>query len=120
MEYLFVHPDWRKTTSGISFASILIQLGLKIFEQSPANVALGVGRNNRSVSRYAYEKGAISLEQNIAMHGNTVDLFYFPKQDLKNNLSDLEQDLAEKLWSDRIDPENLTYSAIKEEKLAHG
>ncbi len=120
MEYLFVHPEWRKTTSGMSLASILIQLGLRIFEQSSADVALGVGRNNRSVSRYAYEKGAVSLEQNIAMHGNTVDLFYFPKNELRNNLSDQEQDLAEKLWTDRIDPENLTYSTIEEEKVAHG
>lgn len=108
MEYLYVAPKWRKTLSGISYASILIQLGLRIFSMTEADCALGVGRNNRSVSRYAYDKGAVILEGGIPLFGGTVDLFYFPKSGIKNNLTEEERQLEEKLWDNRADPFTLT------------
>lgn len=75
-EYLAVHPEWRKTTSGVSIPEILIGLGIQLMHSINCDSTVGTTRAGApSVERICHEINA-DLLPNVIMRYNMPHKFF--------------------------------------------
>jgi hypothetical protein len=89
--------------SAFSLAATLLSLGFKVFEQSQADIALGVCRVDLGVAKLCYDAGGIPLDKNLTLHGVPCDLVGILQGQQKPYRSPAENELAAQLWGNRID-----------------
>lgn len=78
-----VTPEHRGRRGGLSLSEIVTVLSLYRLTTSRANVALVTTRNDRRVNQLMYRYGAYRLFENATMHGVSVDLVAFPREQTK-------------------------------------
>lgn len=76
-----VTPEHRGRRGGLSLSEIVTVLSLHRLATSRANVALVTTRNDRRVNELMYRYGARPLFENATMHGVSVDLVAFPREE---------------------------------------
>ena len=78
-----VTPEHRGRRGGFSLSEIVTVLSLHRLATSRANVALVTTRNDRRVNQLMYRYGAHRLFENATLHGVSVDLVAFPREEVK-------------------------------------
>lgn len=117
-EYFTVSPEWRNSASGISLAATLLCLGFKVFEESGADVALGVCRVDVGVAKLCYDAGGIPLDKNLTLHGVPCDLVGIFQGQQKPYKDPEENALAEYLWKTRQDFTPAPAKTVRRKKAA--
>lgn len=78
-----VAPEHRGRRGNLSLSEIVTVLSLHRLTTSRANVALVTTRNDRRVNQLMYRYGAHRLFENATLHGVSVDLVAFPREETK-------------------------------------
>ncbi|WP_394841285.1 hypothetical protein LZC95_29970 [Pendulispora brunnea] len=71
---LTVAEGWRGNLNGLRVSEVLLELAVRRFQESDADVMLGTMRNNRGMNRVSYRLGARPLRERVVHHGVEVDL----------------------------------------------
>lgn len=101
--YLSVHPDYRgEIAPGVSFKQLISHLSTRLLLDSDCDVMTGTTRNNRGTDKAAYATGATFIKKS-SMHGVEVDLIGLFRRHIQANISQYQNFMAERLWSDRTD-----------------
>lgn len=104
MEFFAVHPDWRSTKSvGVTMAAVVASLGLKVFSQIKADVAVSVARQNVGAVKMSHALGAVSIARDITVHNTPCDIIAFFPGAPKPFAEDAVNSLANTLWENRKD-----------------
>lgn len=101
--YLAVHPDWRKGSSAIQVAPIMVGLSLRVRDLFEADGFIGVWRNDRKVNELAYAQGGECIIANVFNHQTPCDLilidsktpYQYPSKEVERHVTNL--------WDSRVD-----------------
>lgn len=103
--YLTVHPQFRNFSPEVKFKSVLLDIMVKRFMQSPADVISGITRCDRGIHDETYKLGAERICANRDyMDGRfKVDLIAIYKDQAKESSVPMVRSFTDKLWERRID-----------------
>lgn len=77
-EYLTVNPDFRRFRVGVSIGAVLIGLGLRLARDLDGDAAvIAPARRDLGVHRLARDQGAVSIIEDVMVHGTPCDLIVF-------------------------------------------
>ncbi|XGC79688.1 hypothetical protein ACES2L_10145 [Bdellovibrio bacteriovorus] len=102
IEYLNVKPQWRKSHSNILWTEVLIGLGLKLMDNSPADIIMGTPRTDVKVLNVCLNLEAIEVQQPIKKMNYPCAVVVFPKQKNRKFKNESTAQYVEGLWKDRI------------------
>ncbi len=103
--YLTVHPEFRNFSPEVKFKEILLDLMVKRFKDSNADVISGITRRDRGIHDESYKLGATLIRQNVEyMDGRfRVDLVAFYRDQACESSNLKVRQISDQLWSDRLD-----------------
>jgi hypothetical protein len=84
---LTVAEDYRGRVGGLSFKELVTLLSMQRLSTSSAHMALVTTRNDRGMNDVMYRFGAHRLAQDVVLHGVSVDLVLFSRQEVGGALS---------------------------------
>ena len=103
IEHLAVGRDFRKQMLGISLASVLIGLKLRLFHSLGANLCLGMSRSDVKVDRILSDFGAVPVSPTYMLHGTPcVNMAFFPERITGHRDPAIESAITY-LWQERRD-----------------
>lgn len=102
IEYLNVLPNWRKSHSNILWTEVLIGLGLKLMDNSPADVIMGTPRTDVKVLNVCLNLDAIEVQEPIKKMNYPCAVVVFPKKQNRKFSNPTTQQYVDGLWKDRI------------------
>jgi len=114
--YLTVHPDYRSFSDEFKFKELLLNIMIKRFNASHADVISGVTRRDRGIHDESYKLGAEVVHENVSYMGDRfkVDLVAFYKKAAKESSNPAVKTLTNRLWDSRIEAtKELTKNLIK-------
>jgi hypothetical protein len=98
MEFLTVMPEFRKSITGVSLASTIIQLGTHVFTQLAADAIIAPARRDVKVHEAAYDLGFECIEEDTLQRGFRCDLIAcFQGRQRASRLTEVNN-LATRLW----------------------
>ncbi|MBV2169401.1 MAG: hypothetical protein KUL82_11910 [Bdellovibrio sp.] len=103
IEYLNVLPNWRKNHSPILWTEVLIGLGLKLMDQSPADIIMGTPRTDVKVLQVCKNLEAIEVQEPILKMNYPCAVVIFPKQTQRKFKNSTTAQYVEGLWHSRIE-----------------
>lgn len=103
-EYLAVHPEWRKTQSGISLPELIIGLGIKMMQKLGCDSTVGTIREGaQSVERISREIKADLLPCIVSRY-NMPHKFFIARKEIIQLPGNIKmQELINKLWHEKKD-----------------
>ncbi|MCB0365645.1 MAG: hypothetical protein H6624_04430 [Bdellovibrionaceae bacterium] len=106
LEYLTVHPDFRKSKSGVSFAGVLGSLATMYMRERNADAGTAISRVDLKVDRTAAAIGFETIESGLNCFGYDCCFQVCRTDRIKPNEDRGAGLLAEKLWQSRRDYTN--------------
>ena len=79
---LVVAPEWRGRVEPMRIPHLLLELAVKRFIDSDAEIMVGTMRNDRRMNEIVYQLGATPLTKGVTLHHVPVDLVVFERQKL--------------------------------------
>jgi hypothetical protein len=79
---LVVAPEWRGRVEPMRIPQLLLELAVKRFVDSDADLMVGTMRNDRRMNEIVYHLGATALAQGLTHHNVPVDLVVFERSTL--------------------------------------
>ncbi len=110
LEFLLVHPDFRKSKVGFSLSETLISLGLKIMQSTSYHAGIGTARTVVKVDQSTHKVGFITVQEKIDKFGNNCSFMVCPANNVKKNPDFQVQRTVQLLWENRIDETQLTFA----------
>jgi hypothetical protein len=103
--YMTVHPDFRHFSPHFKFKEVLLDLMVKRFLLSPADVISGVTRRDRGIHDESYKLGATLIHENVDyMDGRfRVDLVGFYRHEVNESPNLKVREVSDVIWQKRID-----------------
>jgi hypothetical protein len=104
--YLTVHPDFRHFSQDFKFKEVLLDIMIKRFKMSDADVISGITRRDRGIHDESYKLGATLVHENVDyMDGRfKVDLVAFYRQNAAESHNPDVRRISDLLWERRLDP----------------
>lgn len=102
MEYMTVHPDWRKSQTNIHIGSLLGGLAFEVAKFLQVDAAIAPARRDHKVHEIAYSFGAVPILENIVNHNVPCDLIAGFPGSLHPHKDLTIQKLIEDLWKKRV------------------
>jgi hypothetical protein len=103
MQYLTVHPDWRKRKQSISIAPALPALARFVQAERNSDALIGVARRDVKVNEQIYSLGGKCVVANVDSHNTPCDLIAIYAKDPAQYPSPELRELVEHLWRHRVD-----------------
>lgn len=107
MEYLTVNEKFRSSVIGFSLGRALIQLGVRLFEETPGHAIVAPARKDVKVHEMAYDCGFTCIEPDIIQRGFACDMIAFFKGDHKNVSDPFLGKICDRLWENRVISEHI-------------
>ncbi|MBK7963485.1 MAG: hypothetical protein IPK04_21200 [Bdellovibrionales bacterium] len=107
MEFLSVHPDWRKSKTGISLAAVMVGLGMKIMQNSDLQATIAPAKKTAKIDDLALAFGSTCLRKDVYRGNIHCDLMACFKADLISYPDPQVNGGVQSLWLRRQDPLNL-------------
>ncbi|MBX3022321.1 MAG: hypothetical protein KF799_11665 [Bdellovibrionales bacterium] len=103
--YLTVHPDFRSFNDELKFKEVLLNLMIKRFKDSDADVISGVTRRDRGIHDESYKLGARLVRENVPYLGGrfNIDLVAFYKHEVNESQNPTVREICDRLWASKID-----------------
>jgi hypothetical protein len=103
--FMTVHPDFRNYSPEFKFKEVLLDLMIKRFLMSDADVISGITRRDRGIHDESYKLGARVIREDIDYMGGAfkVDLVAFYRAQAKESESPGVRKISDHLWAHRID-----------------
>ena len=101
MEYLTVNEKYRSSVIGFSLGRALIQLGVRLFENSPGHAIVAPARKDVKVHEMAYDCGFTCIEPDVIQRGFSCDMIAYFKGDHKNVSDPFLGRICDRLWDNR-------------------
>ncbi len=101
MEYLTVNEKYRSSVIGFSLGRALIQLGVRVFENSPGHAIVAPARKDVKVHEMAYDCGFTCIEPDVIQRGFSCDMIAYFKGDHKNVSDPFLGRICDRLWDNR-------------------
>ncbi|MBX3039605.1 MAG: hypothetical protein KF789_02715 [Bdellovibrionaceae bacterium] len=98
MEFLTVHPDFRKSNVGFPLGSTLGQLGALIWQQANVDAIIAPARNDLKVNEAAYDQGFRCIEKETNQRGFICDLIALFRGEQKSSSDPLIRQATTTLW----------------------
>lgn len=98
MEYLTVNENFRSSSVGFSLGRVLIQLGVRLFEQTPGQAIIAPARKDVKVHEMAYDCGFTCIEPDVVQRGFDCDMIAYFKGDHKNVSDPFLARICDRLW----------------------
>lgn len=113
--YLTVHPEFRNFSPEVKFKSVLLDIMVKRFLQTSADVISGITRCDRGINDEVYRLGAETVSANEDyMEGRfKVDLIAIPKGKAIESPEVHVRALSDRLWKTRLDHQTQTEPSAK-------
>lgn len=102
MEYLTVNEKYRSSAIGFSLGRALIQLGVRLFENTPGQAIVAPARKDVKVHEMAYDCGFTCIEENVMQRGFSCDMIAYFKGNHKNVSDPFLSRICDRLWDNRI------------------
>ncbi len=103
IEYLNVLPQWRKSHSSVLWTEVLIGLGLRLMDQSPADIIMGTPRTDVKVLEVCKNLEAIEVQEPILKMNYPCAVVIFQKQTQRKFKNSTTAQYVEGLWQSRIE-----------------
>lgn len=107
MEYLTVNEKYRSSVIGFSLGRALIQLGVRLFENSPGHAIVAPARKDVKVHEMAYDCGFTCIEPDVIQRGFACDMIAYFKGDHKNVSDPFLSRICDRLWDNRVISESI-------------
>lgn len=120
LEYLTVHPEFRKRIIGFSLADTLIALGLKCLKTLNHSAVIGYSRTDLGVDKAAEKSGAINVQSGIIKFGNPCNFQVVPADHIQPHPNEKVRSIIEDLWSRRVDHSNRTLAPERAKEIYEG
>ena len=102
--HLTVHPDFRRYSVEVKFKEILLDIMVRRFFESSANVISGMTRRDRGIHDEAYKLGASMIREDVEfLEGVQADLVVFFRHKVHVSESPHVRTLSDALWTNRVD-----------------
>lgn len=101
MEYMTVHPDWRKSKSLVHLPIVTAGLAFEVMKHYGGDAAIAPARTDHKVHLLAPPYGGKSLIKNVINHNVPCDLLMCHRNNLKPHDDPVIQGLVETLWRHR-------------------
>lgn len=101
MEYMTVHPEWRKSKSIVHLPAVTAGLAFEVMKAYGGDAAIAPARLDHKVHLLAPPYGGVSLIKNVVNHNVPCDLLMCKKANLKPHDSPEIQALVDALWRKR-------------------
>ena|SRR3990167_1848425 len=98
MGHLAVHPNWRKSNTGLGIADMLMYFAVTRFLESKATVLLTTTRNNRRTNDLCYRQGGKKIANNGKVFGVDSDIVLFHQDDVIPMQNSELQNISRQLW----------------------
>ena len=98
MEYMTVHPEFRKGSSNLHVGAVLAGLALTTLKNFGADAAIAPARRDHKVHELAHAFGGESLISNVLNHNVPCDLLLCRNEQLKPHSDAALQGLIDRLW----------------------
>ncbi len=108
MEYMTIHPDWRKHNTGFHLGAVLASLAFKVMRQYGADAAIAPARRDHRVHELAYAYGGDCIMEKVMNHNVLCDLIACRAAKITHHPSPLICEWEEKLWASRTETFNQT------------
>lgn len=101
MEYMTVHPDWRKKSCEVHIGSVLGGLAIRVMEQYGMEAAIAPARRDHKVNEIAYSFGGDCVVANVMNHNVACDLVAFVRGRTHPHESEKIREAEDLLWGKR-------------------
>lgn len=101
MEYMTVHPDWRKSKCDIHLGQVLVGLAAQTMLQFGADAAIAPARRDHKVHELAYAVGGESVMSNVMNHNVPCDLLMCHRDRIKSHTDPAVEEVISGLWAKR-------------------
>ncbi|NRA68153.1 MAG: hypothetical protein HRU19_26960 [Pseudobacteriovorax sp.] len=108
IEYLSVDKSLRKGNLGFSLGSVLLGIGMKVYESSKMDFCLGTARSKINVDKMCYSFG-FKPEGTCMKAGHPCTLIVNNQSQLTRHPDKQVDFLVQDLWKERINLTNYTY-----------
>ncbi len=98
MEYMTVHPEWRKSKETVHLGGALGGLAVRSMHELGADAAIAPCRRDHKVHEMAYAYGGEPVVANVVNHNVACDLVMIRREKVKAHPSEDVQNLLESLW----------------------
>ncbi|MES2801340.1 MAG: hypothetical protein V4654_02510 [Bdellovibrionota bacterium] len=102
MEYLTVNEKFRSSVIGFSLGRVLIQLGVRLFEDTPGHAIVAPARKDVKVHEMAYDCGFTCIEEDVIQRGFSCDMIAYFKGSHKNVTDPFLSRICDRLWENRV------------------
>ncbi len=103
--FLTVHPDFRNFSPDFKFKEVLLDIMVKRFLHSDADVISGITRRDRGIHDESYKLGASLIHENVDyMDGRfQVDLVAFYRGEATESPNPKVREISDAIWVNRLD-----------------
>lgn len=101
MEYMTVHPDYRKGKSSVHVAVVLGALAMETLKSFGCDAAIAPARRDHKVHEMAHQHGGESVIANVSNHNVACDLVMCHRDRVVEHPSPEVRQLVRKLWDGR-------------------
>ncbi len=102
MQYLAVHPDWRKSRREVHIASTITALAQRVRDEHGLDASICVVRRDIKVNELVYSLGGECIEANVENHHTRCDLTVIRADRPPRYPNVAVEKLTDSLWRDRI------------------
>lgn len=103
MQYLTIHPDWRKSQQSVHIATVIVVLGRMFGEGSGIDATIAVARADRKVNEMVYALGGECVIASVENHNTPCDLIAMYKNKPYKIPTEEMNKLVHSLWESRVD-----------------
>ena len=103
MEYMTVHPEWRKSRGNLHIGAVLGALGLKCMEHHQLGGCIAPARKDHKVHLLAHAQGGESIIADVFNHNVLCDLILLQREKIKDHPDTGIAKIVDRLWSSRIE-----------------
>ncbi len=103
LEYMTVHPEWRKGKVSFPLGQALIGLSCKVLSQFRYDASIAPARRDYKVHEVIYAWGGEPIVANVSNHNVACDLIAIRKDKYTEHKDKDLQAEVERLWKSRVD-----------------
>jgi hypothetical protein len=102
MEYMTVHPEFRKGLVNLHIGQILVGLAMFTMKEYGGDAAIAPARRDHKVHDLAYAMGGESVISNVINHNVACDLLMCTKENVRPHENPTIRSAMESLWGRRV------------------
>ncbi len=102
MELYSVRPEWRTSRVGVSLASVMIALGLRLARECGAHAAIGIARKDVGMDKLVFEQGAVPFGETVDIHNTPCTPIVFRSEAMREHPDPNVRLLTKQFWKNRI------------------